>query len=615
MKVELERYILDVFSTLQITEHFEVFECKNDVMPEWTNRVLLTHEFLICCEQLSNKEKLQKFLGKELYQLENKTYWFEGEQIAEPIQPKLELPEIKIEEDQIESKFDCLKTNTSLPAWLDNFIFNQLNAEYAPDFQRFDYNLDLTEEENKKYLGTYFPRSYAESFCIFDNIFQNSGYQKTVFQKDILNILSVGSGTGGDLIGLLAVIEKYCNTNIKLNIWAIDGNKNALNILTKIVEKFKTTTNKKIDLNVLHFVFCTETGQYTVKDEIKEQQYDFIISFKMINEIISAGKGLADNSYFYFLKTFVPLLSVSGLCVLLDVTTKQEYSNTFNPILMNNQMNKALQELEKYKTLLPLSCSLHETICAAVCFTQQQFVVSHSRRVNDISKVAYRVIANISFVEQLESPDVTARYLIGKDKICCYTNGNNKYADSYLLESPIEGQSTIKNDISEDPEIFKTEFEEKPILNKPKIVGKIDLSRFEKKKKTYIIDTNVFVECPDIIQQINKSDLVILSAKVIDELDSLKIKLPQKLEDINKAFRVINQNMSKREITMESADLKLLPEDFNKKSPDNFILAVALKHKNNNSVLLTSDNGLQVKAKGMNIKTLSLKEFNNLTKR
>ncbi len=30
---------------------------------------------------------------------------------------------------------------------------NQLNAEYAPDFKRFDYNLDLTEEESKKYLG------------------------------------------------------------------------------------------------------------------------------------------------------------------------------------------------------------------------------------------------------------------------------------------------------------------------------------------------------------------------------------------------------------------------------------------------------------------------------
>ena len=615
MKEELEKHISTIFSALQITESFEVFECESDVLPEWANRVSLTHEFLICCGQLSGKEKLQNFLGKKLYQFENFVYWFDGGQIAEIEKSELGLSEIQNEEDPIETKFECLKTKTSLPSWLDNFIFNQLNAEYAPDFERFDYNLDLTEEENKKYLGTYFPRSYAESFCIFDNIFQNTKFQKTVSQKESLNILSVGCGTGGDLIGLLVVIEKYCDKNTALDIWAIDGNKNALDILTRIVEAFKATTNKKVNLNVLNFVFCTETEQYTAKDEIKAREYDFVLSFKMITEIISAGKGIADNSYFHFLKTFVPLLSENGLCVLLDVTTKQKHNNTYNPILMNNQVNKVLQELENYQTLLPLPCNLHEKKCNANCFTQQQFAVSHSKRINDISKVAYRVIANINFAEQLGKPDVMAKYVIGKDKICCYTESNDKNVDSYLLGTFKEKQPTIKSDISDDTEIFKPKFEETPILKTPKIVGKIDLSQFEKKKKSYIIDTNVFVECPDIIQQINKNDLVILSAKVIDELDSLKTKLPEKLEDINKAFRVINQNMSKRKITMESADLKLLPEDFNKKSPDNFILAVALKYKNDNSVLLTSDNGLQVKAKGMNIKTLSLKEFNKSIKK
>jgi len=68
--------------------------------------------------------------------------------------------------------------------------------------------------------------------------------------------------------------------------------------------------------------------------------------------------------------------------------------------------------------------------------------------------------------------------------------------------------TTIKSEISGN-----TEIEEKPILKTPKILGKIDLSQFEKKKKTYIIDTNVFVECPDIIQQISKNDLISVSKK------------------------------------------------------------------------------------------------------
>jgi rRNA-processing protein FCF1 len=60
---------------------------------------------------------------------------------------------------------------------------------------------------------------------------------------------------------------------------------------------------------------------------------------------------------------------------------------------------------------------------------------------------------------------------------------------------------------------------------------------------------------------------------------------------------------------LDTADLNLLPNDFNKKSPDNFILSVALKYKHENPIMLTSDNGLQIKAKGLNITTISLKEF------
>ena len=47
----------------------------------------------------------------------------------------------------------------------------------------------------------------------------------------------------------------------------------------------------------------------------------------------------------------------------------------------------------------------------------------------------------------------------------------------------------------------------------------------------------------------------------------------------------------------------------NKRLPDNNILTVALKFKDENRILLTSDNGLQVKAKGLNMKTISLKDF------
>jgi len=151
----------------------------------------------------------------------------------------------------------------------------------------------------------------------------------------------------------------------------------------------------------------------------------------------------------------------------------------------------------------------------------------------------------------------------------------------------------------------------------------IDLSKFEKPKKEivngkeniYIIDTNVFVDQPDIISKIDTKYSIVLSAKVIDELDYLKISLTEEQKrNVQKALRHINESIDKRGIKMDTADLTLLPNDFNKKSPDNFILSVALRYKSENPIMLTSDNGLQIKAKGLGITTITLKAFLNQRK-
>lgn len=150
-----------------------------------------------------------------------------------------------------------------------------------------------------------------------------------------------------------------------------------------------------------------------------------------------------------------------------------------------------------------------------------------------------------------------------------------------------------------------------------KVVGKIDLSKFERKKKElssnkknfYIIDTNIFVNCPDILSRIDKKYPVILSAKVTDELDKMKIKLNNEdRRNAEKALRSLN-NETQHEVIYELADTSLLPEDFDKRSPDNMILSVALKYKGENPIVLTSDNGLQLKSKVLGLSTISLKSF------
>ena len=196
----------------------------------------------------------------------------------------------------------------------------------------------------------------------------------------------------------------------------------------------------------------------------------------------------------------------------------------------------------------------------------------------------------------------------------------------YKVVQPYKGLvadfiSKCEKDYIANPQVVDISSDESNQPKSPsiKVIDKIDLSKFEKPKKEiikgkeniYIIDTNVFVDQPHIISKIDKQYQVVLSAKVIDELDKLKVTLPTNQQKLNvqKAIKQINDSFDKRYIKMDTADLNLLPSDFDKKSPDNFILTVALKYKDKNPIMLTSDNGLQVKSKGFGITTITLKDF------
>jgi hypothetical protein len=195
---------------------------------------------------------------------------------------------------------------------------------------------------------------------------------------------------------------------------------------------------------------------------------------------------------------------------------------------------------------------------------------------------------------------------------CDKYDGYDKVIKNITTDTPNEILKHDKDSKSHDTQLQIS----KPTIG-VKVVGKIDLSKFERSKKElridkknfYIIDTNVFVNSPDIINKIDKSTPIILSAKVTDELDKMKIKLNEMgKRNAEKALRNLN-NETQHEIIYEFAEVSLLPADFDKRSPDNMILSVALKYKDENPIMLTSDNGLQLKSKILGIATVSLKNF------
>lgn len=427
MKSDLTKHIEEIFNSLGLSVSFEVFDCCHDKLPKWTKGIQLTHEFIVCYQDISLKQRLQVFIGKTIFENGKYLYWFEGERIIDTDNSSVN-KEDKIEDEKIE----YLKTDTRLPAYIDDFIFNQLNAVYAPDFQRFEYNLDLTGEEIRKYLGTYFPRSYAEAFCIFDNLFQNKDYQKTISDYKTLNILSVGCGTGGDIIGLITAIEKHFPNVSEVSIFAIDGNNEALSILEQNIDRVKNQSSKKINLKTKQTVF-SNIPDYLIENELN-QNFDFILSFKFVCEIISMGKGKFDNSYYAFVMKFLPLLSEYGIFLLLDVTTKPKHT-TYNPILMNKQVNQAIRELQKYTTLIPRPCSEYGEFCFCDCFHQKTFSVTHSKHSNDKSRVAYRLLVSKLLKEKMNLKVKNSKQLINNEKNCPFTEECELTFDAFILEA------------------------------------------------------------------------------------------------------------------------------------------------------------------------------------
>lgn len=151
------------------------------------------------------------------------------------------------------------------------------------------------------------------------------------------------------------------------------------------------------------------------------------------------------------------------------------------------------------------------------------------------------------------------------------------------------------------------------------VVDRIDLSQFERKRwevkpgieNVYIVDTNIFVKCPDVISKIGKEYSVVIPSTVLEELDKLKLKKSVDQSRLVKAAKNINMAFSNRFSKMEEPDVSLLPNGFDTRNPDCKILSVALKYKKNgaNAILLTSDNMLQSRASALGLTTLSLSQF------
>jgi SAM-dependent methyltransferase len=413
--------------------------------------ITATHEYMVFLDfsealdlMIKALKGLSSFVGKNVRSYEHDMvhclYWGEGE----PLEEMLSSMSLTDHHDfapqkSNQSPFQAvqwLKTDTVLPEWLDRLLFDTLGARYAPDWEKFEYNLELDADDIKVYLGTYFPRSYIEAFCILDDLFATSAYNAVWKDKTEARILDLGCGTGGNLIGLLTALLKHCPHLHSVHIHAFDGNARSLEAAEAIARVFasKVPCAVNADFSVMRISELDDFPRPVAA------AYDFITSFKMGGEIISRNAGLADEFYHRFLALYAPFLSDIGLIILLDVTTRPKHSNNFYPMLLNSQTSQFVREQPTLTTIVPVPCHLYESNCEELCFTQKEFSVSHRARRNDLSRVTYRVLAQGAFASVFhEHIERDAEYIIGnraKPKTvspCPHSSGQGLRLDGYRI--------------------------------------------------------------------------------------------------------------------------------------------------------------------------------------
>ncbi len=386
--------------------------------------------------------KLAKFINQDVRIINpNVICWQEGDVIIDKIEEGTLLKNVNGLTDSNSNKntIKFHKTKTIIPHWLDLALFNSLSAIYSPEYKKFEYNLNIDSEDIKVYLGTYFPRSYAEAFCIFDDIFKSHQYLEELKSVPVINILDYGCGTGGDLIGLIVALSKHISSSKKINIFAFDGNNVAINALKILLDILSSNIRHIISLTCFNkTIRCDEDFQITGIPECQ-----FILNSKMVCELISK-KITVGNCYYKVADSLAKLLAKNGILYILDVTTKDEHSNFFYPQLMNQGLNDFVSRNKDFSTLLPLACEAWKD-CKSACFMQQTFSVSHSRKSNDESRVCYRLICKKT-LKHLFIPDESLikecshiihplKYMQNdSSSICSKSTQGNKTIDSYNIK-------------------------------------------------------------------------------------------------------------------------------------------------------------------------------------
>lgn len=253
---------------------------------------------------------------------------------------------------------------------LYKYLINTFNIKYIEIPEEVQSNLNNDEKANIIYLGNYFLRSYKETYTFFiDNLdaLYNSGF---LSNKDTINILDFGAGTGGQIFGLLHALSGYYKNIKNINIYSIDGNSNALEIQKKIFDGYWVkNVNYSINLNLFIQEINDGNSLYNFLTKNFNKKFEIIITSKALSECVNNDNKI----YFYFLKAVENLLDKNGICLISDITC--QLNNNYIPSIVNHNIQQYYNDKDitdnNLQIILPICCFYNKNTCnKSYCYTQ-----------------------------------------------------------------------------------------------------------------------------------------------------------------------------------------------------------------------------------------------------
>lgn len=229
-----------------------------------------------------------------------------------------------------------------LPSMFDDFISSKEGTSYCPDAKRVEHNDNATEKDALWYLGNYFPRSFAETFCIFDFALPYA-LEKIIGGRDELSICDVGVGSGGATLGLIWALRKYLSgKGIKrIRLYGFDINEHALNLFSGMLPLMKREWPIDFDVTLRKTKF---TAVKIIPADVIDRKVDFVITSKCLQEVASRIFVSIEQIYSRFIEDARSVVSSKGLVAIMEIARP----------FRSSSLNKALSGIgPELATLIP----------------------------------------------------------------------------------------------------------------------------------------------------------------------------------------------------------------------------------------------------------------------